>query len=194
MKKIVTSFLIGLILIHCSCSNNESSKKYVKEDHLQNDSENIKLINDIIHDTREQIPYIDNTFYVSIDYLNDLELTKKENDFIINQNNKVYSTDTIQDEGVKFYDTLSNSIKNSTIIKSKEEGYNKFIIQISRPYKLSENEVVIFYYGTILHYGIIQNNGNKQEGPAGGEIWAVRYKKINEKWTIDKRYSIADIA
>jgi len=188
MKRIHLSFLIGLIVMVYSCSSPEAYDTDKWGNYVQNDSMDISLLNDIILDAKEQIPYVSDDFYTfDNEYLNDLGLKKEELDFIKSKNNKAVKY-SFKDGDIKFYDISSNSVKSSTLIRTKEEGYNKNVTSISRPYSLNKNEVLIFYQGFILYDGITQI------GPAGGAIWAVLYRKNEGKWKIAKHYAIVDMS
>ena len=87
MKKTFLSFLLVLIFIQCSCSNKEEDNINQQEDYVRNDAYDLRIINEIIHDTGDQMRYVNDRFYtVDEDFMNRLELPKEEFDLIINYN------------------------------------------------------------------------------------------------------------
>lgn len=155
---------------------------------IESDEDNVALLNEILIDTKYQVPYTYDGFYpFPEDHLRIDEISEDNQASIIEQNKIVNEKYTFKAGDIKYYDTISNKITSSIFIKTEQEHFNKKIIQMSRPYKLNENEVIIFFFETFQYYR------DNHPGPVGGGSWAIRFKKEHNKWAQKAYYSGFDL-
>jgi len=205
MRKVISILIVCLTYYQCSNSEDniiESEKiKFAKLyaissdsiqfiiTELESDVNNIKLLNDILKDTKYQVPYIHNYFYtIEEDHARIHNISNVDQASIISQNKKVDENYRFKPGDIKYYDTLNAKIESSILIQNEKQSYNKEVNRISRPYKLNENEVIIFFFETLLYYR------EGQPGPVVGGTWAIRFKKENNKWKQEAYYSGVDLS
>jgi hypothetical protein len=169
MLGVCTLFLLS----YCSSHNGHKPK------------ESINLLNEIIRDTKLQMPYIGHRFYTEKEeVIAEVDLAPAYLESIMEQNKQSDTLFDLKTGDLTFFDHKTRALQPATVTRHPEERVNKYVLHFTTPYRLSENEVIVFFTG----------HDQSQPGAASQSTWANQYEKINGRWVLIKSYSLAEVS